>query len=77
MRAGRFAGGVAGCMVLAALAGVALARGGGKSPAGKDDGVKAKVNDTVDLAGDWVYDDVDKGFGLAKAGNKPLCIVFR
>ncbi len=77
MRGNRFAGGVAGSLLLAALAGVALARGGGKGPGGKDDGVKAKVNDTVDLAGDWVYDDVDQGVERAKAGNKPLCIVFR
>lgn len=31
----------------------------------------------VDLAGRWIYDDVDRGFEEANRTKKPLLVVFR
>ena len=31
----------------------------------------------IDLAGAWIYDDVEQGFAEAKKTGKPLLIVFR
>ena len=30
-----------------------------------------------DLAGPWIYDDVDAGYAEAKKSGKPMLIVFR
>jgi hypothetical protein len=65
-------------VALLSAAGLAFARGGPpKGAAPGDDDKKKAVDDAVELAASWIYDDVDRGFAEAMAGNKPLCIVFR
>jgi len=56
------------CMFL-----VVLAAGAAQDPA------KEQLRKTLkdDLAGRWVYDDVDAGFAEARKSEKPLLIVFR
>lgn len=41
-----------------------------------DEVLKRNLKDK-DLVGEWVYDDIDKGYALAKQSGKPLMIVFR
>ena len=64
---------IAAAACLAAGASIALAKGGAKTIGGE----QQQINDAVELAGSWVYDDVDKGFDVAKKEGKPLCFVFR
>ena len=67
-----WAAGTALCVLSAA--GFALAKGGA---AGSGNGMPQKINDTVELAGTWIYDDADKAFDEAKKQSKPICFVFR
>lgn len=53
-------------LLLLALAPFALA----------DDRLRAALKDG-EPKGDWIYDDLDKGFARAKASGKPLMVVFR
>jgi hypothetical protein len=38
--------------------------------------LKTTLRDT-EVKGDWVYDDVDAGFALAKSAGKPVLLTFR
>jgi hypothetical protein len=31
----------------------------------------------IELAGNWIYDDIDAGFAAARESKKPLLVVFR
>ncbi len=76
MRGSGFVGGVLGCVAGAALVGIVLARSGAaKEP--KPSELKTDIHDNVDLAANWIYDDIDKGLAAARAGNKPLLVVLR
>ena len=71
---------IAAAACLASMGPLALAKGGPKSDPKSDPkagGMPGQINDTVELAGNWIYDDVDKGFTEAKKASKPICFVFR
>lgn len=38
--------------------------------------LKAALRDDQ-VAGDWIYDDIDAGFARAVREKKPVCVVFR
>jgi hypothetical protein len=40
------------------------------------DDLRKKLGDN-DLSGEWVYDDINAGFGLARKTGKPMLVVFR
>lgn len=54
----------------AAVSTVAWAKGGPPEP-------PKGIDDRVELAGNWIYDDVDKAFERAKRDNRPVLAVFR
>lgn len=68
MRAGPIAATAA--FVLAATAG---------PPASAQDQAKDQLRKALDdqLAGTWVYDDIQAGFAEAKRTSKPMLVVFR
>jgi hypothetical protein len=42
----------------------------------RKDRLRESLHDN-DLAGEWVYDDLDAGLALAKKTGKPILLVFR
>lgn len=46
------------------------------APAQDKDQLRRELRDG-DLAGPWIYDDVDAGYAEAKKSGKPMLIVFR
>ena len=46
------------------------------APAQDKDQLRRELRDT-DLAGTWIYDDVNAGYAEARKSGKPMLIVFR
>lgn len=63
---------LAGTVVLAGLMGTLLP---GQGSISKTD-LQKKLKD-VEVAGGWIYDDLDAGFAEAKRTGKPLLVVLR
>ena len=41
---------------------------------------KAKLQEAMDdylIEGDWNYDDIERGFSIARRNGKPVLVVFR
>ncbi|MBI4600978.1 MAG: hypothetical protein HY721_03370 [Planctomycetes bacterium] len=42
----------------------------------REEGLRHSLKDD-ELAGSWIYDDIEAGFAAARKGGKPLLVVFR